>query len=189
MESHKSKRSWHSRRLVSMKKIQLRRNILFSCFWSRAVIFVTRGNNISSRNSSHVLLVMLFRRFKQNKLLTLLVLNKREDLTIYDNHRSEHTPATVRSRSLAWRTADRPKRVFVLRPIGKWKETENLWKMCVEIAKKFSSSTTQYHWLNIHADFPMRYSKAERKLLVSVFFIIDSILFIVLKLLCLIEFS
>lgn len=60
------------------------------------------------------------------------------------------------------------------RSFGKWKETENFEKMCVEIAKKFSS-TTQYHWLNIHADFPTRYSEAERKLLAFVFFIIDSI--------------
>lgn len=104
---------------------------------------------ISSRNSSHVLLFMLFRQFKRNQLL---VLNKREGFTIHDNHMYERKhSATVRSQSLAWRTADRLSAFlsYKLRPIGKWKETEKLWKMYVEIARKFSSSSTQYHWLNI----------------------------------------
>lgn len=58
-----------------------------------------------------------------------------------------------------------------LRSVGKWKETENCWKkMCVEIP-----STTQYHWYNIHADFPTQFSRAERKVLASVFFIIEPI--------------
>lgn len=45
--------------------------------------------------------------------------------------------------------------------------------MCAEIAKKFS---LQYHWLKTYTRiFPTRYSEAERKLLVSVFFINESI--------------
>lgn len=79
-------------------------------------------------------------------------------------------------------------RLFCVRfGIGKWKETERFEIMCVEIPTKFSF-TTEYHWYNIHADFPMRYSETQKRSCSCLYlFIID--LFIVLSFPCVIEFS